>query len=594
MLQENKLIELNQRKAVTAIAEDHLHLHREMLERCEADYNEELCMLTVELVSRGHHTNLKTGSKVHPTRESIVYAAALLEGGTNPCRAADIIRKVISLQDVEPGSTFGLWSYNYEEPLAEMSPPDWNWADFIGKMLAYIMLYHRDSVENVSPGITDLIRGALERACKCIIKRDASVTYTNICVMDIYCTIIAGELLDDSEVYRYGEQKLNAFMEFTKICNNYEMQEYNSPTYTMVAAEDIHRIVQDTSSLAVKEKAEEVNRWLWQCIGEHYHAGTRQWGGPQGRCYNEFFHGAATYKLALATDGFIKATPKIEPDTYIMAPSCPTECLDLFKEHTNLKKRIRKGFCYPWFDPCVTDTTYSEEKFTIGSFNRSELWNQIRPLTAYVRVDEDVVRVRVQVLHDFYDYSSANLHCVQHKANILGHVGFSVDRGDTHINLDMIDGSIHAKDMRLRVSIESESGREFSPIAEENGFSMLLGEVSLSFYLAECSFGAFAPKCEIGGESGKTWFDVVLYSGELRELDFTSMNEAYAVFVLWMTQTSVQFNMPSVIKERGHVRSRWETDGVQLENITRVRPDKFCCMLSDSVQLINGKAIEEG
>lgn len=35
-------------------------------------------------------------------------------------------------------ATIGIWAWTYEEPLSQMCPPDWNWADFIGVSLELV------------------------------------------------------------------------------------------------------------------------------------------------------------------------------------------------------------------------------------------------------------------------------------------------------------------------------------------------------------------------------------------------------------------------------------------------------------------------
>ena len=96
--------------------------------------------------SPGYHTTLK-GGDVHPTRDSLNYAVALLNSGEPGRleRAERILRRVISLQDQDPNSrTYGIWSWFMEEPLEKMSPPDWNWADFCGAQLLQVAIDHTD------------------------------------------------------------------------------------------------------------------------------------------------------------------------------------------------------------------------------------------------------------------------------------------------------------------------------------------------------------------------------------------------------------------------------------------------------------------
>ena len=120
----------------------------EALQGQHAAYNPDEQMLKKKFGSPGYHTTLK-GGMVHPTRDAVTYAAAILDTGDAELkqRAEAILRKIVSLQDTAPNSkTYGIWSWFYEEPLAQMAPPDWNWADFIGVQLLQVALSHRNQI----------------------------------------------------------------------------------------------------------------------------------------------------------------------------------------------------------------------------------------------------------------------------------------------------------------------------------------------------------------------------------------------------------------------------------------------------------------
>lgn len=104
----------------------------------ESRYDPVICMLRSPFSSPGYHTTLKQAEFIHSTRDSLSYALGLLDTGLAGYeqRAFDVIRQVISLQDTNPAhDTCGIWSWFYEEPLDQMAPPDWNWADFCGSRL---------------------------------------------------------------------------------------------------------------------------------------------------------------------------------------------------------------------------------------------------------------------------------------------------------------------------------------------------------------------------------------------------------------------------------------------------------------------------
>ena len=118
----------------------------EELEEMHQQYDPRENLIQRPFSSPGYHTTLKGGT-VHPTCDSLNYSVALLDSG-DPAhlkRACDVLRRAIGLQDQNPANpTYGIWSWFMEEPLEQMSPPDWNWADFCGTQLIQIALDHRD------------------------------------------------------------------------------------------------------------------------------------------------------------------------------------------------------------------------------------------------------------------------------------------------------------------------------------------------------------------------------------------------------------------------------------------------------------------
>ena len=60
----------------------------EYLKSCESGYSSEVAMLGTKWHSPGYHTRVPNGEWVHRTRESLVYALALLQSGrARPHRA---------------------------------------------------------------------------------------------------------------------------------------------------------------------------------------------------------------------------------------------------------------------------------------------------------------------------------------------------------------------------------------------------------------------------------------------------------------------------------------------------------------------------
>jgi hypothetical protein len=210
--------------------------------------------------SPGYHTTLK-GGYVHPPRDSLNYAVALLDSGEPDRleRAGKILRRVISLQDQNPNSrTYGIWSWFMEEPLEKMAPPDWNWADFCGAQLLQVVIDHMDRLP------TDLqqqVRDSILHAGRAIKRRNVGPGYTNIAVMGAYVTLVAGELFDNAELADYGKARLKRFYDHTFA--NGSFSEYNSPTYSIVAIGELSRMSRHVRDAESQKLLRELNRFAW-------------------------------------------------------------------------------------------------------------------------------------------------------------------------------------------------------------------------------------------------------------------------------------------------------------------------------------------
>jgi hypothetical protein len=233
------------------------------LEGWDRDYSADFQMVGSRFSGTGYHSKVSPGTWVHFTRTSLDYALALLarNGAGDADRAAAVIRKVISLQDADPASlTYGIWSYVLEEPLEKMSPPDWNWADFCGALLAEMLVQH---AAKLSEETRALMRTSLGHAARSIIKRNVGPGYTNIAVMGGGVTAAAGEILGDAAMLDYGRTRLKKLVENT--ARHGSFNEYNSPTYTMVALRETERtlrLVRDPASREAAELLRELGRYL--------------------------------------------------------------------------------------------------------------------------------------------------------------------------------------------------------------------------------------------------------------------------------------------------------------------------------------------
>ncbi len=394
-----------------------------------------------------YQSNLRN-QKVHPTRTSMEYALYLLEVGGKARieRATTILNRLETLQDRDPQSKwFGLWSWYLEEPLDRMPAVDPNWADFNGSLLISMILRHQREL----PATTlQQIRRMLRHCCAAIRIRNVSMDYTNIACMGTFVTLAGSEILDDADLHTYAVDRLRRFA--GNIDKTGSFAEYNSPTYNKVVVQNMTRImtfVKDSQSL---ELSNGIHERIWLHIATHWHLPTRQIAAPMSRCYNNDL-GAPLWLQKALNNALIfmdiqKVSTTANEDVGLLNYHCPDDIRPYFTSFGSARLRREVFILGAPTDASratevvdVEGTTYLAPSFCLGSANRSDFWNQRRPLMAYWTPPQHPVRcLQMKVLKDDYDFSSALFYSVQSDGAVLGQVGFRSDGGDRHISLDPI------------------------------------------------------------------------------------------------------------------------------------------------------------
>jgi len=514
------------------------------LSECDSRYDASQQMLQAPFSSPGYHTTL-TGGTVHSTRESFEYAVALLDSGEPERlkRAEAVLRRLISLQDQDPNSrTYGIWSWFVEEPLDKMSPPDWNWADFCGTQLLQVAIDHMNRL----PGdLQQKVEDSILHAARSIQQRDVQPSYTNIALMGTYVTLVAGERFNDLALRDYGRTRLRRFWEYTFQKGSFS--EYNSPTYTCVAIEEISRMTQHVRDDDSQKVLEKLNEFVWTHLARRFHAPTRQWAGPHSRCYSTLLRPSTLGFIQRAIDDRVELTAEADAwqsiDAQRITLKCPKSCDLYFTDLPAARMEIEAFSRNARDEHDVVGRTYLHPDFTLGSVNVGDFWNQRRPLVAYWNTPTGVTAMRLRVLHDDYDYSCASLFTVQESADILAAVTFATDRGDTHISLDKIkDATIQARDLRLRLQFEGALGDLALPdlanaeITKPMNFTA--GPLAGTYCFHVAAFDDLPLKLEAGRDNDTAWIDLVLYSGPQREFNFGRIEKAAIILTLSLSSLS--------------------------------------------------------
>ncbi|RAU98636.1 hypothetical protein [Paenibacillus sp. YN15] len=522
---------------------------KQALQKMHSRYNPDNRLLQCPFSSPGYHTTIKQADFVHPFLQAMNYALALLDD-QDPAyqqRAYDVLQAVIDKQDQNPESaTYGIWSWFWEEPLEQMSPPDWNWADFIGKRLMLVLARHKT---RLPAELKRKVEDALSHSCEAIIRRNVGPEYTNIAIMGTFVTLVGGEVLGNSRFKEYGVNRLQRVHGYTMKTGTF--LEYNSPAYGSVCLIELSGLVSHMQDKEARKLAEELLELTWTMTAEHFHPSTMEWSGPHARSYDTFLSSNRLSFLHMALQGRLPLIPEEEftynTEWYGNEIHCPEHLLPFFGTGDTRELQAQ----LPATDEFGTRTayTYMTPSWSMGSFNHGIMWNQTRNLLAFLgHSPRDSFYARLRVLHDGYDYCSAIYAGQQRRGEALFGICFALDGGDTHPNLNLCHGKITAADLRVRLEIGAKGQAPLIAIAEDGAARAEFPGTGLALRLelAAAKWGGGAVRLEAVEEQGIWAIDAVLYSGEAELIDFHAMEEAAFLFHLSLGEADQLAGGPDV------------------------------------------------
>lgn len=487
----------------------------------------------------GYHTKLS--GRVHPTVLAACYAADIygMEQEEYYGRAEAVLYRLAELQDQEPQSqTFGLWPYYAEQSLSEMLAPDYNWADFIGKQVAYILKKHN---EKLNCPLRECLREMLRKAAACSLKRNVSPDYTNISIMSKITLICAGEILGDDNLLREGKRRLEKVVEYNRFCGSFS--EYNSSTYTVLAIEEAARMRLLFDDPKCRAMADELSALGWNCLARHYHSELRQLAPPQMRAYRDLDNGSLKSFIHIGTDGRVGDMVKdaVDLQWFLLPIHCPEKEEQLFYEsyprwleHTfykknNLRNKEEDTVIIRNVDsPDLKAFTYMTDAYAMGAFEKTDLWNQ-RRTSMVVWGRNRICYLRLRCLNHDYDYCSGMAYTLQRKNRMLTNLGFVTDRGDFHYILDKDKNGVLTTDF---LCFRMEVGGECEDVSfRQEGRAVWIedGEVAIRIDYADAVFDG--AEMELVLNSEEHYIDLICF-GTRRTVDFRKLDACFASFAV--------------------------------------------------------------
>lgn len=513
-------------------------------------YDPEVCLVRVAFQSPGYHSRVPSGTWAHPTNPSLCYALDLFYRGNAEAdeRACAIMRQVISLQDQNPLSrTYGIWPWLYEEPLDQMAPPDWNWADFCGFRLAQIL---RKADPRLPEDLRTQAREALYHAAGCIYRRNVGTHYTNICVMGGIVTTLAGEILGEQRLLDYGRLRLQEVVRHHQVEGSFN--EYNSPTYTRVVLWDCEQALACIQDHDARLAVEYLFRSAWNILASHFHPATGQWAGPHSRDYTSFLTREMCHYISFKTGVEVRGNPMAPTTTNVSplvgwavetkrlpnapvreffsavhfdpeGPRCPSELVDRFRALPEKDYEFRERYIQrPVESASIWGTTWMHEEICLGSVNQDFFMDQRRALLGYWNGgDGSPVALRLRFLHDGREFSSAFVCNHQSGPRILSAVHLLLGRGDFHPQLDVPkDNTFSAEDFRLRYELR---GEQVDAAPHGKLFSLVSGGWAAVVTPGAGSFNGRPVEWQVSRGDGWVAIDAVCYSGPRRDFKFDEL-----------------------------------------------------------------------
>jgi len=344
--------------------------------------------------------------------------------------------------------------------------------------------------------------------------------------MGTFVTFVASELYGLEEMNQYARERMQRFYDFTM--KHQGFTEYNSPTYTRVAMDELTRMRRYIQDEEMRQLIDGVYRMGWELIADHFHAPTRMLAGPHSRTYRTADQERFRKLIQEASGGQIQFgdfevnfyDPRL---THEIPP-------DLIGNFTNLDEKREVKSLFRNDQPPIIGTTYLSPDFALGSVNRSSFWNQRRNLLAYWGSPEDVSFVNLRFLHDGYDFSAVQFFSQQRENRILVAANFATNGGDTHISLDRLEnGKFKAEQLVLRFELGNvNSALDQTALPEDyRGYFMLdLGELNMSIEVPYVAFESTEPYWKFSRGEEMAYLDLVIYEGEERNFNLSKMEEA--------------------------------------------------------------------
>ncbi len=491
-------------------------------------------------------------------------------------RVCRILSNVLDAQitDIQ-NEYFGIWLYGLFDTVDEYIAPDYIYQSEISIILMEIYLVFKDSLPD---SLVERLKNACCLSAFAVIHHCCEIDASFI-IMEILSSICIGEQFNRKEFVNFGVTTLQTLLYYTLY--NDAFMEYNYPRILLLSLEAINFYREYITNTFCLSGLATIEKFLLTCFYSHFNTRNLQWTGPISSTDFDFFPDEYKSHIQNIFGTSNLKHMRIPPEYATYAPSNAESFTQLL---------LSRGFSYPhWKFPTVA-SFYNCHDFSLGSFNREDMWNQRRPCIAYFGTDASPYCLRIRCLLNGHDFSSATLHSVQHKGNILGHVTLSTNRGNRELATDTAQ-SFSMCDLRIRFQLLGDI-----PALEcshtRSSLELRLGDLSIFYNVDYSVFGSSHITHQLTSAQNSLFFDTVLYSGDETELTLSQIDRAITSFSLFMTCSDTA-PTPAVTSADGEMLiSEVKTPDLSLKLETPSAPNSIEYMTIFDRQYINDVRLE--
>ncbi len=490
----------------------------------------------------------------------------------------DIIDKVLSARFNDINSEFyGIFPYDYYESPEDFHVPDY---DYQATILVPLIEIYFEFGSILPKEITDKIKNACLTTAFALTYVQDYIDTHNI-VLEILCLICIGENFDNLEIFNAGIHKLHTLVYFTLY--NDSFMEYNHPEKILTSAEGINyfkQYIKDTNSLI---GIQELENSIFTCFYTHFNPKLMQWSGPLSIIENSLF----------LSDDYIKRIKSITNQNNLKGLRIPKDYYHFSPTSGNkfVQTLTSRGFSYPHWKFSLVASSYNTATYSLGSFNHDDMWSRRKPCIGFFGTPEEPYCIYMRCMLNNEDFSSGAFHSVQHKGSLLGHIGFSTNRGFK--NLDMDCKKIYKmRDLRIRLQIDGNTS-VLNYSKNNETISVMYNHLSIIFRLHYAQFNGHKANYQITTLQNSFCIDIILYSGEETDLDLSEIDEAITAFSLSMG-TNKNYHMPDVrtYNENNLLISECFLKDLSIKLETPSKPNPIEIIFSRDRQYINNTRIE--